>query len=367
MSRRYFLSLVVLTAPLSLRADDKKTPDAAAIRQLVGQLGSDDFDTRENAAKRLLELDEAALPALKDGAKSTDAEVRQKAEAIAAVIAAHVEERAIQRMFVEIDRAGLAKFIDRLANDKDFASDEHWQLVRTLAAAAERRAAEVADRPFRVVKLDVAKLPTLRAMPETTANTARIVLNNDTSNVTGLYNCVLVSNGSVGRLGTLNNCVVIVNGDIEGVTVMRNCVVLCRGSIGRTRQIDTCVVLAAGNVTSADTINASLIDVGSVGRCVKSFNNVYLNMAQSPGFNSTDDQCKDTKSRPAGDVPLDGGGGGEETGEGVDPRDEPPRFAAARVSRACLVATISRRSVSASGRSVRYFEANTLAPMPPIA
>jgi hypothetical protein len=302
MSRCCFLlSLVVLITPLAIHADDKPKPaiDPKVLRQLVNQLGSDDFETRENASKRLLELDETALPALKDGAKSTDAEVRQKAEELAATITARVEERAIQKMFAEIDRGGLERFIDRMAKDKDFATEEHWQQVRTIAMAIEKRATEIADRPFRVVKLDVAKMETLRVMPEKAANMARIVLNNDTGNVKeGLFNCILVSNGPVGRLEKLNNCIVIVNGDIEGCTVMRNCVVLCRGNIGRTRQIDTSVVLATGNVTSADTIHASLIEVGSVGRCVKSINNVYLNMAQSPGFNSTDDQCRETKRGP---------------------------------------------------------------------
>ncbi len=300
MPQRHFLSVVVLTAPLAIQADDKpKTPiDPKVLRQLVDQPGSDDFDTRENASKRLLELEEAALPALKDGAKSADAEVRQKAEEIATSITARVEERAIQKMLAEIDRGGLEKFIDRMAKDKDFATEEHWQLVRTIATAIEKRATEVADRPFRVVKLDLAKMPTLRAMPETSANTARILLNNDASSVMGLYNCVVVSNGPLGRVGTLTNCILVVNGDMEGCTIMRNCVVLCRGNIGRTRQIDSSVVLATGNVSSADTIHASLIEVGSVGRCVKSINNVYLNMAQSPGFNSTDDQCRETKRGP---------------------------------------------------------------------
>jgi hypothetical protein len=303
MSRRYLLSLAVLIVPLTIWAEEKpKTQaDPKVLRQLVDQLGSDDFDARERACKRLLELDEAALPALKEGAKSNDAELRQKAEELAATIAARVEERTIQKMFAEIERGGLEKFIDRLAKDKDFGTEERWQLVRTIGTAIEKRATVVADRPFRVVTLDVAKMETLRAMPDKAANMARIVLNNDTSNVReGLFNCILVSNGSVGRLEKLNNCIVIVNGDIEGATVMRNCVVLCRGSIGRTRQIDTSVVLAAGNVSSADTIHASLIEVGSVGRCVKSINNVYLNMAQSPGFNSTDDQCRETKRGPLG-------------------------------------------------------------------
>ncbi len=295
MSRRIFVALMVLTTPLVVRAEEK----LKAIQKLVEQLGSDDFDTRETAGKRLLELDEAALPALREAAKSAaDAELRRSAGELTATITARVEERAVQKMLVEINGPGLEKFIERLAKENDFATEERWQTVGALVLALEKRASEAADRPFRVTKLDLAKMTTLRELPATSANTARLVLNNDTSSVMGLYNCVVVSNGPLGRVGTFTNCVVIVNGDIEAFTIMRNCVVLCRGGIGRTRQIDNSVVLATGELKSADTIHNSLIEVGSVGRCWKSIGSVYLNLAEIPANNSKDDQCLQTKRGP---------------------------------------------------------------------
>src|SRR5947209_7664636 len=115
MIRRFFPSFVLLIAPFTVRAEDKpKTPvDPKAIQKLVEQLGSDDFDTRENAVKGLLELDEAALPALQAATKSTDAEIRQKAGELVVTITARIEDRAVQKVLADLNPVGLEKFIER--------------------------------------------------------------------------------------------------------------------------------------------------------------------------------------------------------------------------------------------------------------
>src|SRR5437899_2258678 len=122
MSQRFFLSLVVLIAPVVVRAEEKPV-DPKAIQQLVDQLGSDDFDTREIAVKRLLELDTAALPALKVAAKSSDAEVRQKAGELVTTITGRVEDRAVQKVLADLNAIGLEKFIERMAREKEFATE----------------------------------------------------------------------------------------------------------------------------------------------------------------------------------------------------------------------------------------------------
>jgi hypothetical protein len=291
----------MLISPLTLSADDKPKPppDPKAIQKLVDQLGSDDFDTREQAAKHLLQLDEAALPALKGAAKSApDAEVRQRATELAATITAHVEERAVEKTIAEVNAIGLEKFIEKMAKEKDYATPAHWQLAARIGEAVARRSSDVGNRTVLAPKLDLAKMTDLRAMPETDASQARIVLNNDTSGATLLANCLVVCNGSLGRVNTFNNCILIVNGDLEGFRVMRNCVVLCRGSIGRSTQIDTSVVLATGNLGSLRTIHRSLIETASLGSCRESINSIYVNQAQSPASDSTDDKCIQTKRGP---------------------------------------------------------------------
>src|SRR5262249_13633901 len=54
--------------------------------ELVRQLGDDNFGTRERAYRRLDEIGEAALPALRRGRTSEDAEVRRSVAALITTI-----------------------------------------------------------------------------------------------------------------------------------------------------------------------------------------------------------------------------------------------------------------------------------------
>jgi WD40 repeat protein len=79
---------VVLTIPFAVCADPPSDkPDAAAIAKWVDRLGDDDFDRREEAAKKLEAAGEEALPALREAAeKNSDAEVRAAAKKVARAI-----------------------------------------------------------------------------------------------------------------------------------------------------------------------------------------------------------------------------------------------------------------------------------------
>lgn len=81
------LLLTASGAALAFR-DEPKRPDEAALRKLIDQLGDDDFDKREAAAKRLREVGLPALPLLRRAAKdSKDAEVRGRAADLAEAVA----------------------------------------------------------------------------------------------------------------------------------------------------------------------------------------------------------------------------------------------------------------------------------------
>src|SRR5438552_2558094 len=56
---------------------------AVLVPRLIGQLGDDDYEAREAAGRRLLELGAAALPALDEAGQSPDAEVRRRARELA--------------------------------------------------------------------------------------------------------------------------------------------------------------------------------------------------------------------------------------------------------------------------------------------
>jgi WD40 repeat protein len=80
---RCFALLLLMLPFVPAVADD---PGDKEIERLVKQLGSDDFEERQAATKRLTEIGEPALDALVRALKSNDLEARRRAEAIIALV-----------------------------------------------------------------------------------------------------------------------------------------------------------------------------------------------------------------------------------------------------------------------------------------
>jgi HEAT repeat protein len=68
-------TFVIINPSFLVAADDS----ADAVRRLVNQLGSDQFQERDRATKELIDLGEPALAALRHAAKSNDREVARRA------------------------------------------------------------------------------------------------------------------------------------------------------------------------------------------------------------------------------------------------------------------------------------------------
>src|SRR5437763_14929515 len=79
---RWFALLVLVLPFVALAAP----PEDTEIGRLLKQLGDDEFQKREEATTRLKEIGEPALDALRKALTSNDAEVRCRAEDIAAFI-----------------------------------------------------------------------------------------------------------------------------------------------------------------------------------------------------------------------------------------------------------------------------------------
>jgi WD40 repeat protein len=80
---RWFACLVFVLSFIPVVAAD---PDDAEIARLVKQLGDDDFDKREAATARLIEIGDPALEALRKAVTSKDAEVHRRAEDVVTVL-----------------------------------------------------------------------------------------------------------------------------------------------------------------------------------------------------------------------------------------------------------------------------------------
>src|SRR3954453_229179 len=73
------LPVASLAAP---KTGDVGTPEYQAAADLVRQLGDPKFATREAAAKKLVEMGTAAVPALRAGTTSADGGVRTRSAAL---------------------------------------------------------------------------------------------------------------------------------------------------------------------------------------------------------------------------------------------------------------------------------------------
>jgi hypothetical protein len=84
---------VCLALALGLSSAGQPAPpaDAARVKALVGQLGSDSFDEREHARKELEAIGHPALPALRAALKTTDLETSRRA----AELIRRIEEKAL--------------------------------------------------------------------------------------------------------------------------------------------------------------------------------------------------------------------------------------------------------------------------------
>ena len=83
MRRTAILLLLSTTAALAgPKPGEEGTPEHQKAADLVKQLGHPRYATREAAAKQLLEMGPAAVPALQAGTKAIDEEVRNRSVAL---------------------------------------------------------------------------------------------------------------------------------------------------------------------------------------------------------------------------------------------------------------------------------------------
>jgi hypothetical protein len=83
---RHLLATFLILLLGKAMAEEPAGPQGPQIERLIKQLGDDSFEQREAASRRLEEIGEAALPALKRAADSQDPEVRRRASELAKVL-----------------------------------------------------------------------------------------------------------------------------------------------------------------------------------------------------------------------------------------------------------------------------------------
>jgi len=115
-------------------------PSAEQLEQWARDLGSDDFQEREEAQKNLAAAGEAAVPALKRAAKSDDPEVRLRAERLLAPLGRNDRLLEAAQSLGDTDWENVSKAIDILLE----RCDEKSQAAVSGAAKGTGRTATMA-------------------------------------------------------------------------------------------------------------------------------------------------------------------------------------------------------------------------------
>jgi hypothetical protein len=275
------------------------------IQDLIRQLGDDDPKVREEATRRLKELD-AAEPALRKALASTDPEVVRRARDILETL----QERRLKRALARIQAAAkegeadlLAERLVRWQGPNDEAGcwqalmDLSWGLLERDHKEFKRTAVlkedRMAPRDFRkhAEKKYVKILPAGRPDVEVprarvregewgmfVARGERVVIGAKAmSNLVAasgparfaeLGRSLVLAGGSVEATGEVRGCVIVCDGDFEAKECLTNSIVVARGSVRcPVQQVAGSVILAGGEVRipkRAQVGNCTIRSMGAV-------------------------------------------------------------------------------------------------------
>lgn len=251
------------------------TPDG--IRALISQLGSSRYQERDQAARRLAQLDESA-PFLREAIQSRDEEVARLAKKALAEIRARIRPREICR-FQALGKAG---HVDRMLAglvEWDGASDDVglwqgtldavWSLAdRAMAADVERdQSKALKESPPRALKqtpkellvepgdaaqaafgLRLVRTPTpLRLRDFGGAALALESVSVDRR----LDRAIVLAEGPVKCKGTIRNSIIICCSDVEAGIEILNSVIVARGSIKCPLHVKDSILVASGKVDTS--------------------------------------------------------------------------------------------------------------------
>jgi PDZ domain len=262
--RMIFLALLIVTLQgTTLRAGQSK-PDIPAsstprevIDKLIKQLGSTRFEQREAAMKKLMKIGEA-LPALRQAAQSSDAEVRTRARQILEAWRDKLAAREFQRMLARCKGKEVDRFIAEVALLKDATKAEHWEGVFDLAEVTLRVAGFKGTTftiPDRTMMSNKAYTTDVRAG---SAIRFERLIAGSIDIQTHMSHVVVVSGGDV-TTGPILNSIVFANGDVKVGALVGGGLIICDGNVAIRGDILDSVIIARGTAKVSGSARNSII------------------------------------------------------------------------------------------------------------
>jgi hypothetical protein len=275
------------------QTDTPKKATDEHIAKLIQQLGSDDFNVREQASRQLAELEEA-LPALRQARESKDAEVRRAAATLIAQLEARAEERFIREAVARVNDQGLDLFLDRMVLKKDFATEANWKVLVELAKALARRTAQTGATPPKILEQDFLRLKEIADSAAKDYSGARVRVDGISDSLNAVHGSLLVSSGSLESINSTDRSILFVNGDIKSLNSTTDSIIICTGTIKNFNYTKGCIIICngvieymnctesnalfvRGELRSLNSTQGNVIEATRLGRCTVSERNTYLN------------------------------------------------------------------------------------------
>jgi hypothetical protein len=274
-----------------------RSPTPAEIAKLIEQLDSKSFREREQASRKLLELDDVT-PELDAATKSPSPETARRATLIVEQIRWRNREKYLQRELAQINQMGVDFFLDRMVFDKDFATAARWKMTAGLVDSIAMRAGALDYGGCVYPRSNWPELPLVSDLPPRGTRVARVAIDGGMGRLT-FFDSLIISAGSLGRVSTIRNSIMMIDGDLSSVNTVQNSVLICLGDIGGSIQrIDSSIVLATGKVSGANSARNSFFQAAGLGKQYTAEGNVYVNLKQVDGADPEKNQFVQSKEGP---------------------------------------------------------------------
>ncbi|MCI0701574.1 MAG: PDZ domain-containing protein [Planctomycetia bacterium] len=263
-------------------------PREVWIEELVRRLGSEDYQEREDATKKLasLNLPEPPLVLLR-ALESPSPEVRLRADEAIRAIRVRATNSMLKtgRAFASKGRIDL--LVAATASWKLNAEDDRlWQPALDLASMVVKKAEFAWWPPAacpngfgsvagfresfhpRFIRSDQPhQHEKLRRAGDPQSYYPSGIMTPGVSSPLGLVDNIIVSRGDVGPVARIDYSVVYANGDVTVVGYLANTILICDGDVTIEDHISNALVVARGNIRAGSFATGSTLVVGGTIKC----------------------------------------------------------------------------------------------------
>jgi hypothetical protein len=254
------LSVGLTLAAAGLPAQEKREP-ADEVQVLLEKLHSQRYREREEATRKLLAMEQAALPALQKAlASATSLDFRRRVEHILGVFRERQRQRDRGVAIAKGKHVAADVLVERLVARGKAASADDWQAVGDLARALTLWAGDKtgqAERWFIPLEKDFLQCPLWildkwewKQDDAVQSLRKRLVVGSD-SIVEIADGSLIICRGHLRVHHSASQAVVLINGDLKIESIggsISQSVIFCDGDVG-SKRINRSVIVATGRVT----------------------------------------------------------------------------------------------------------------------